>query len=438
MRRSFRAHAFALRLHHIDYTIDEVGGADEVDKVDESAECTDENDRANESGVEESKNESDELDQSNIVGCGWVKTATCGRGCNCQGPGKSLEKEDEYEDECDDDVVGDEYDDDDVRHAHDHYIRTIKHYRAHVARVETLRKGGIRTQRRAPRLGRMKRELEQAMLRGRRTRVEQRVAEAIEKREAVVNYGRIDQDLVTPTFHLDYSGGGAMLNEMRAARIDYDRRAAWAMTSRSLEPLRRVFEDKFNIKGDRIPTVKKYLGDLEDRENEAKRNGVQADEISKEEGPRVYDPAVFMSSSRMDIDWVRKQRMAGDDWIREYVEWAVDTGSTHIVTNDKRLVVDPRPTRMTITGVMSRGDRLQAEGGIEGKATDVDGRKVELKLDQTLLHEKANMNLLGAKQLLQKGNIIHLEEGNCYMIVRTRGGGVRVKYQFRKEEDSLS
>jgi len=125
----------------------------------------------------------------------------------------------------------------------------------------------------------------------------------------------------------------------------------------------------------------------------------------------------------MDVDWIRRQRMADEGWIREYVDWAMDTGSTHIVTNDKRLVVDARPTRMTITGVMSKGDRIQAEGGIEGSATDVNGQKVNLKLGQTLLHSKANMNLLGANELLKKGNVIHLEKDNSYMIVRTGGGG---------------
>ena len=152
----------------------------------------------------------------------------------------------------------------------------------------------------------------------------------------------------------------------------------------------------------------------------ARRGG--GEEAEEAKPARVYDPVAYTSTSRMDVDWIRRQRMADEDWIREYVEWAVDTGSTHIVTNDARLVVDARPTRMTITGVMSSGDRLQAEGGIEGSATDVNGHKVNLRLGQTLLHNKANMNLLGANELLRKGNIIHLETGNSYMIVRTRGG----------------
>ena len=405
-------------------------------------------------GAEEEKVEISASAAANKPGGGWVKTVRC-LGCNCQDHdcdrkehelGQVEVQEDTSDDEGDDEAGDDDYGPEDSDYdKHDayvnsHYLRTVKRYRAHVARMEAISKGSMRLGRRRPRLVRMKRELKEAALRALRGRIERDVAEAIEEREALaaaarakeealVSYGTVMQDLITPTAHLSEGSdmGGDMLNEMRLARLDYERRAAWAMTSMSLDPVRRVFEDKFNIENDRIPTVKEYIKE--------QRKGRGVEEAEEAEPARDYDPVAYTSTSRMDVDWIRRQRMADEGWIREYVEWAVDTGSTHIVTNDARLVVDARPTRMTITGVMSSGDRLQAEGGIEGSATDANGHKVNLKLGQTLLHNKANMNLLGANELLRKGNIIHLETGNSYMIVRSRGGG-RAKIPI-EERDGL-
>ena len=439
-RRGFAAHAFALKIHTFDDAITpsdvEDGGA-EVREM----------------------NKDDEVVAAMKAPGGWVKTMKC-LGCNCQEPDSSrIEKveasendasEDEDEDETSDDgrSLGDDsdYDEYDTR-VNSHYLRTVKRYREHVERMEALSKGSVRVRRRRPRLVRMKRELKEAALRGRRSRVERKVAEAIKEREALaaatrakeealVSFGPVRQDLITPTAHLSKGPdmGGNMLREMRKARLDYEHRVAWATTSMSLEPARRVLEDKFNIKSGRVPTIKEYIKEQqrvergEDATEEVKParayNPVTYTSTSRVDVEWIIDnPYAYTSTSRMDVDWIRRQRMADVDWIREYVEWALDTGSTHIVTNDKRLVVDARPTRMTITGVMSSGDRLQAEGGIEGSATDMNGRKVNLKLGQTLLHDKANMNLLGANELLKKGNIIHLETDNCYMIVRSPGGG---------------
>jgi hypothetical protein len=429
MRRGVKAHAFAVLLHTFDFAVTasdaQAGGAGDK-------EINDEERKLDEQGGELHPN-----DITAVPG-GWVKTTTC-LNCNCQGPESDqvgqlaeddqvgqLEEEDETDVMSDDGRSADDdsdYDEYDTK-VKSHYVNTVKRYKAHVARMKAISSGSIQLGRRKPRLNRMERELKAAALRGRRPRVERKVAEAIEEREALaaailakeealVSFGEIAQDLITPTNHLPDMGGD-MLSEMREARLDYEQRAAWALTSMSLGPVRRVFEDKFNIEGDRIPTIKEYI--------KKQQKGERDDEVNKAE-TRVYDPMAYTSTSRMDVDWIRRQRMADEGWIREYVDWAMDTGSTHIVTNDKRLVVDARPTRMTITGVMSKGDRIQAEGGIEGSATDVNGQKINLKLGQTLLHSKANMNLLGANELLRKGNVIHLETDNCYMIVRTRGGG---------------
>jgi hypothetical protein len=429
MRRGVKAHAFAVLLHTFDFAVTasdvQAGGAGDK-------EINDEERKLDEQGGELHPN-----DITAVPG-GWVKTTTC-LNCNCPGPENDqvgqlaeddqvgqLEEEDETDVMSDDGRSADDdsdYDEYDTK-VKSHYVDTVKRYKAHVARMKAISSGSIQLGRRKPRLNRMERELKAAALRGRRPRVERKVAEAVEEREALaaailakeealVSFGEIAQDLITPTNHLPDMGGD-MLSEMREARLDYEQRAAWALTSMSLGPVRRVFEDKFNIEGDRIPTIKEYI--------KKQQKGERDDEVNKAE-TRVYDPMAYTSTSRMDVDWIRRQRMADEGWIREYVDWAMDTGSTHIVTNDKRLVVDARPTRMTITGVMSKGDRIQAEGGIEGSATDVNGQKINLKLGQTLLHSKANMNLVGANELLRKGNVIHLETDNCYMIVRTRGGG---------------
>ena len=86
--------------------------------------------------------------------------------------------------------------------------------------MEELERGVVRI-RRKPRLGRMRRELKAAEDRGRRAKVERRVAEAIEAREALVNYCKYEQDLITPTKHLGESLGGDISNEMRGARVEF-------------------------------------------------------------------------------------------------------------------------------------------------------------------------------------------------------------------------
>ena len=388
---------------------------------------------------------------------GWVKTIAC-RDCNCQDPnceqvatvgvGLGVDVDSDGDSDMEEDVDSDEgcgTDEDSGPNPfddfyHTHHRHTLDRYRDHVACMERIADGSVQLKKK-PRLARMRRELTAASRRSLRKRIKRKVRRAIKKREAqaaaaikedeaLVSFGKFEQDLIAPTAHLSTGAdmGGDVLIEMRQARIEYERQLEWATTSMSLEPVRRVLEDKFNIEHERIPTIKEYI-------RTAERGELAAKKVDKVDTPRSYDPIAYMSTGRMDVDWIRRQRMADEDWIREYVEWAVDTGSTHIVTNDKRLVVNPRPTRMTITGVMSKGDRLQAEGGIEGSAIDVNGRKIGFKLGQTLLHDKANMNLLGANELLKKGNVIHLEQGNSHMICRTPGGG-RAKIPI-EERDGL-
>ena len=182
---------------------------------------------------------------------GWIKTTTC-LNCNCQDPGHDQEGQlEEASEEDDVDVMSD-----DGRSAGDdsdcdeydmkvtsHYARTVKRYRAHVVRMKAVSSGSVRLGYRKPNLVRMEKELKAAALRGRRPRVERKVAVAIEEREALaavnlakeealVSFDKFDIDLITPTAHLSAGPdmGGDMLREMREARLDYEQRAAWATT----------------------------------------------------------------------------------------------------------------------------------------------------------------------------------------------------------------
>ena len=458
-RRGFSAHAFALQLHTLSYTLAngvQAGRADGLGDLDNGLGASV---GVKAGGAAVGTKSGTGLGASAALDLpgGWVKTLAC-RDCNCQdqkcerldtvGMGFGVDVDSDSASEGEEDVESDGgcgTDDDagpnpfDALY-HTHYRHTVDRYRDHVACMERIADGSVQLKKK-PRLVRMQRELAAASRRTLRKRIKRRVRRALKRREAkaaaaikedeaLVSFGKFEQDLIAPTAHLSKGAdmGGDVLIEMRKARLEYERRLEWAATSMSLEPVRRVLEDKFNIEHERIPTIKEYI--------RKQVRGEFATKTADTDGtPRSYDPIAYMSTSRMDVDWIRRQRMADEDWIREYVEWAVDTGSTHIVTNDKRLVVDARPTRMTITGVMSKGDRLQAEGGIEGSAIDVNGRKIGFKLGQTLLHDKANMNLLGANVLLKKGNVIHLEQGNSYMICRTPGGG-RAKIPI-EERDGL-
>jgi len=78
--------------------------------------------------------------------------------------------------------------------------------------------------------------------------------------------------------------------------------------------------------------------------------------------------------------------------------------------------------------VLHDAEPLGGAGGLRGTATDDNGRRVELRLnDKTVYHQGANSNLLGVRALTDKGNVVHLEKGNSYILLKKRGENGRAK-----------
>mmetsp|Transcript_97940 Transcript_97940/g.280157 ORF Transcript_97940/g.280157 Transcript_97940/m.280157 type:complete len:613 (+) Transcript_97940:1833-3671(+) len=192
--------------------------------------------------------------------------------------------------------------------------------------------------------------------------------------ENLVHFDHYEMDLIVPTHHMKYFGGDA-LRELQAER--------------DIELARATFVN-FDGPGDMLATSKDLMH--------------HADKLRES---YIYEYVVAAKVTTNDMHW-----------LKSHADYAVDTGATHHVTNLLKALTDPRSTRMTITGVSGPAQRLDAEGTIVGEAYDDHGQRVQLTMNDAVLHKRAHMNLLSASQMLKTGTVMHLETGNCYIIIR--------------------
>lgn len=198
---------------------------------------------------------------------------------------------------------------------------------------------------------------------------------AVDSTDRLITYPKFEMDLIIPTHHMAQQGGDALV-ELK--------------NERELELARAAF-----INFDRPGDTSTYSSPA----------GIQK-EVERLKSSYAYE---YVIAAKVTKDL---------DWLRSHETYAIDTGSTHHVTNLLKNLTDPRSTRMTITGVSGGPQLVDCVGKIIGHALDDHGGQVKLTLDDAIGYSKAHMNLLSASKMLQQGTVLHLEKGNCYMIVR--------------------
>lgn len=240
---------------------------------------------------------------------------------------------------------------------------------------------------------------------------DERVRDVSEEEEHTMKY---EMDLFLPT---DYYMSEDDVLRMRHERARQDQRPVKFHFDKSAtigDVMRKVLNDKYS-------KAKAHYRDHDwpyhARAEEEPRGGCFGSRSYMEVDTVFTDQAITNKSS-INKQWRIEDMQRDPRWQRRYVEWAIDSGTTHSVAKDEDVMTNVRPTRMTITGVHGKAEELDGKGNMVGTATDINGDEVELKLDKTVLHKRSNMNLVAGSGLLSQGNVLHLEAGNCYMICR--------------------
>ena len=100
----------------------------------------------------------------------------------------------------------------------------------------------------------------------------------------------------------------------------------------------------------------------------------------------------------------------------QLVEWLIDTGCNQSVTRLAGLIRNRRATRIELQGISKSPESIRIVGDVVGTTRDKDGKECDVHIDEVGHLASTPLNLLAVSPLVRKGSILHLEEGNCYLL----------------------
>lgn len=106
------------------------------------------------------------------------------------------------------------------------------------------------------------------------------------------------------------------------------------------------------------------------------------------------------------------------------IRWLLDSGCNQSMTKRKDILDRLKTRRMLIQGISTAPEAIDTVGTIKGSILDVEGRSKMINIGDVAHSPSSPMNLLATSALVNRGAVVHLERGNCYLRLPGKDGSM--------------